>query len=95
VRAELIAKDQFSPANVPDLPKVKLGNQVRFSDVWTQHQQERYTAGKAYLYFWPSGLTDAAGIRQAQADDVYSLVVSPLTGRVKVVSGRADAPGEK
>jgi general secretion pathway protein H len=95
VRAELIAKEQFSAANVPDLKKVDLGKQVKFSDVWVQHQPERYTAGKAFLYFWPSGLTESAGIRLAQGDDVYTLVVSPLTGRVKVVIGRVDAPGEK
>lgn len=95
VRAELIAKDQFSAANVPDLRKAQLGKHVKFADVWVQHQPERYTGGKAFLYFWPQGLTEAAGIRIAQGEDVYSLLVSPLTGRVKVVSGRVDGPGEK
>jgi len=95
VRAELIAKDQFSAANVPDLKKMDLGKQVRLADVWIQHQSERYTGGKAFLYFWPSGLTEAAGIRLSQGEDVYSLVVSPLTGKVKVVNSRVEAPGEK
>ena len=95
VRAELIAKDQFSAANVPDMKKMELGKQVHLADVWVQHQSERYTGGKAFLYFWPSGLSEAAGIRLQQGDDVYTLVVAPLTGRVKVVSGRIEAPGEK
>ena len=84
-----------SAANVPDLKKVSLGSSVKFADVWVQHQPERYTTGKAFLYFWPSGLTESAGIRLAQGDDVYTIVVAPLTGRAKVVNGRVDAPGEK
>jgi general secretion pathway protein H len=95
VRAELAAKDSFTAANIPDLHKIQLGKQVHFSDIWVQHQAERYTSGRAFLYFWPSGLTESAGIRLAQGDDVYSLIVSPLTGRVRVVNGQAEAPGEK
>jgi len=95
VRAELAAKSAFSAAAVPDVARVKLGRGVRFADVWVQHQVERYTAGQAFLYFWPSGLTEAAGIRLAQGDDVFTLLVAPLTGKVRVVNGRVEAPGER
>ena len=95
VRAELIAKSAFTPDNTGDVRKMSLGKNVRFADVWVQHQAERYTSGKAFLYFWPTGLTEAAGIRLAQVDDVYSLIVAPLTGRVHISSERVEAPGEK
>ena len=63
--------------------------------MWVSHQPERYVAGKAFLYFWPSGLTENAAIHLAQGDDVNTLLVSPLTGKVRIVSGRVDAEGEK
>ena len=91
-RAELARKSAFAPTN--DIPKTALG-QVRFADVWVSHQPERYVAGKAFLYFWPSGLTENAAIHLAQGDDVNTLLVSPLSGKVRIVSGRVDAEGEQ
>ena len=91
-RLELAQKSAFTA--FPEIPRTELGGAVKFADVWVQHQPERYTSGKAYLYFWPSGLTEEASIHLAQSDDVYSLVVSPLTGRVKVSGTRVDAPGQ-
>jgi len=92
-RALLAEKSVFAPSS--DIPKTELGSAVRFADVWVQHQPERYSTGRAYLYFWSSGLTEEAAIHLAQGDDVYSLIVSPLTGKVKVVADRVDAPSEK
>ena len=92
-RAELARKSAFAPAG--DIPKTELGGSVRFADVWVSHQPERYVTGKAFLYFWPSGLTETASIHLKQGDDVNSLIVSPLTGKVRIVSGRVDAEGQK
>jgi general secretion pathway protein H len=92
-RAELARKSAFAPAG--DIPKTELGGSVRFTDVWVSHQPERYVTGKAFLYFWPSGLTETASIHLKQGDDVNSLIVSPLTGKVRIVSGRVDAEGQK
>jgi general secretion pathway protein H len=92
-KATLAQKSAFEVDK--EIPKTQLGASVRFADVWIQHQQERYVAGKAFLYFWSSGLTEEAAIHLAQGDDVFSLVVSPLTGRVKIVGNRVDAPGQK
>jgi general secretion pathway protein H len=92
-RLELLQKSAFAPS--PDIPRTELGKSVRFTDVWVQHQPERYASGKAFLYFWSSGLTEEASIHLAQGDDVFSLLVSPLTGRVKVVGERVDAPGQR
>lgn len=92
-RLELIQKSSF--ADSKDVPKTELGGSVKFTDVWVQHQPERYSSGRAFLYFWPSGLTEDASIHLAQGDDVFSLIVSPLTGKVKIASDRVDAPGQR
>ena len=92
-RAELARKSAFAPTG--DIPKTALGSSVRFAAVWVSHQPERYVAGKAFLYFWPSGLTETASIQLAQGEDVNTLLVEPLTGKVRIASGRVDAEGQK
>jgi len=92
-RLALLQKSAFAESS--DVPKTELGGSVKFTDAWVQHQPERYSTGKAFIYFWPSGLTEEASIHLAQGDDVYSLIVSPLTGRVKIAGERIDAPGQK
>ena len=92
-RLELVQKSAFRESK--DVPKTELGNSVKFSDIWVQHQPERYAAGKAFLYFWSSGLTESAAIHLAQGDDVYTILVSPLTGKAKVVGDRVDAPEQR
>ena len=46
------------------------------------------TAGRAYLYFYPLGQTEPAVITltDATGESVYSLVVHPITGRVRIYS---------
>lgn len=92
-KLELAQKSAFSPSG--EIPKTELGSTVKITDVWVQHQPERYSSGKAYLYFWSSGLTESASIHLAQGDDVYTVLVAPLTGRAKVVGSRVDAPEQK
>ena len=92
-KLEIARKSAFTVSS--DIPKTDLGTSVKFTDVWVQHQPERYTTGKSFLYFWSSGLTEEASIHLAQGNDLYSLIVSPLTGRVKVVGDRVDAPGQR
>ncbi|HVI24483.1 MAG TPA: hypothetical protein VM691_13420 [Myxococcales bacterium] len=93
VKVALAQKSEFKQTQ--DIPKTDLGGSVKFLDVWIQHQTERYTSGKAFLYFWPSGLTESAAIHLGQGDDVNTLLVSPLSGRVKIRSGRVDAEGQR
>jgi len=93
VKLSLAQKSEFKQTQ--DIPKTDLGGSVKFLDVWIQHQTERYTAGKAFLYFWPSGLTESAAIHLGQGDDVNTLLVSPLSGRVKIVSGRVEPEGQR
>ncbi|MBS2024353.1 MAG: hypothetical protein JST92_18290 [Deltaproteobacteria bacterium] len=92
-KLELAQKNAFTAYK--EIPPTQLGSSVKFSSVWVQHQPEPYNKGIAYVYFWPSGLTEAASIQLEQGDDVMTLLVSPLTGRVRVITGAADAPEQK
>jgi general secretion pathway protein H len=47
---------------------------------------EPLTRGRAYLYFYPLGQTEPAIITLTDqtGESVYSLVVHPITGKVKI-----------
>ena len=78
----------FKDATLPTIALKK----VKFFDLYTPRQNEPYTAGKAYLYFFPDGHTERALIRLTDGDNFYSLLVSPLTGRVEVRSEKYEMP---
>jgi general secretion pathway protein H len=80
-----------------------LGTNIRFREVHIAHQAEPLNEGRAYLYVWPGGLTELAYIQVAKGtsptdDDTMTLLVHPLTGKVKIVRGvktiRIPQPGE-
>lgn len=65
---------------------------ITFREVQSAHDDEPRTKGRAYLYFWPGGLTERASIELRIGDSIedkntLTLVVSPLTGKVTVKSG--------
>jgi general secretion pathway protein H len=65
---------------------------ITFRQVQTAHDDEPKIAGRAYLYFWPGGLTERTSIElriRKSVDDVdtQTLLVSPLTGKVTVKNG--------
>lgn len=92
-------KAQFSPVQAlgfdVDDPMTgrPLGRGVGFRRVEVSHSEEAQTEGRAYIYFWPGGMTERAAIqigrKDSEGDDsgVITVLISPLTGRVQVVSG--------
>lgn len=65
--------------------KKSLPEDIFFQDVWVAHQEDRVTAGRAYLYCFPTGMTERAVIHIGDdAEDAYTLVVEALTGVVKI-----------
>lgn len=54
--------------------------------VFTPRVSDPVTAGRAYIYFFPMGQTEPAivTLSDASGETIYSLVVHPLTGRVKI-----------
>lgn len=70
---------------------------IKFRSVQTAHDLEARTQGRAYLYFWPGGMTERASIqlKAGDADDpkaALTLIVSPLTGKVTVKDGAVEIP---
>lgn len=71
----------------------KLPRGVRFSRVWTGHQEEPFNQGIAFLHFFRSGFSEPAYIELKDGDDdVVVLQVAPLTGRVRTSHEPFDAP---
>jgi general secretion pathway protein H len=64
---------------------------IRFRSIQTSHDADARTGGRAYLYFWPGGMTERAVVQLAVGDkadaEVLSVLVSPLTGSTQVKNG--------
>ncbi len=74
-------------ANVRNFP-----SGIRLREVQTAHDDEPVKKDRAYLYFWPGGMTERASIvlkSTAENDDATSItvLVSPLTGTTTIKSG--------
>jgi len=76
-----------------------LGRKIYFRQIEVAHDDEPATSEVSYLYFFPGGQTERASIqvqKTAEADvednDILSIVVAPLTGKVQIVSGPVDMP---
>lgn len=72
---------------------------IRFWQVQTGHQEEPVSEGRAYLYFFPGGLTENASIQMLNGDgssedesSFMSILVAPLTGRASISRGRVEMP---
>jgi len=70
----------------------ELGRSVHFRAVQTEHDLKPRDKGRAYLYFWPGGGTERGAIQLTRegADEVLSVLVSPLTGRARIQRGKID-----
>lgn len=78
---------------------------ICFSRVWTEHQEEAFTSGIAYLHFFPGGWTEPARIEMVEHDcrdkpdavtdrdnDYKTLRIYPLTGRVRSYNRKLELP---
>lgn len=96
---ELMAQEQnrveeaarFSSYTSEELPPRELPGSVSLS-VWTRQQKEPVDEGVAYLYFFPQGYTEKAQVYVRQGDNVWTLSLSPLTGKVMVVGEELEVP---
>ena len=86
----------FQPAPAfADTPTGReLGSGIDLVQVQTEHDEEPVTSGRAYVYFWPGGMTERAHVQLRRAGDPEGLTVtvSSLTGRTKILRGRVDLP---
>jgi general secretion pathway protein H len=95
IQREKVEKEaEFSSFTDSQVTKKVLPDVVTLQ-VWTGHQTERFIKGQAFLHFFPQGYTERAQIYLQSAGDTYTLVVSPLTGRVNVVNEDLALPKEE
>jgi len=80
----------FSAFTTPEIEPRKMSG-VRVS-VWTSHQKAKIDTGLAYLYFFPQGYTERAQVTVRQGNNVWTLLVSPLTGKTSIVDGEPEVP---
>ena len=88
----LVAKDEETKDVMRGLP-----SGVQFRSVQTTHDDEPKTSGRAYLYFWPGGLTERASIvlrkgTSTDDGDALTVMIAPLTGTGTVKSGAVSLP---
>lgn len=78
----------FTPEESRLLKQVSLPKGVFFKDIYAEHQIDRLSSGKAYIYFFPRGYVERSviNLRNAKDDIHYSLEVNPISGSVKIES---------
>jgi general secretion pathway protein H len=81
----------YQEYTAPEISARELPGNVRVA-VWTQHQKEAVKSGLAYLYFFPQGYTEKSMVIVNQGTNAWTLTVSPLTGKVSVVSEALEVP---
>jgi general secretion pathway protein H len=85
---------RFAAFKETALKPVTLKKRVVIRSVYTPRSTEPLTTGRAYIYFFPLGQTEAAIIELSDPDGetVYSLVAHPITGRVRVYNQEVKPP---
>ncbi|MEQ8278818.1 MAG: prepilin-type N-terminal cleavage/methylation domain-containing protein [Deltaproteobacteria bacterium] len=81
----------FVPDEAGGKPRPLPGD-VRFSKVWTGHQEESFTSGVAYIHFFRGGWTEPAQIELSDGTEYVTLKVFPLTGRVRTYDKQLEDP---
>ena len=68
---------------------------TRVTSVYTPRVTEPLTAGRAYIYFFPLGQTEPAIVTMSDptGESVFSLVVHPITGHVRIYNQLVQPPG--
>jgi general secretion pathway protein H len=87
-------------ASEPGKGHKALDRGIELRSVQSQHDDTPRTEGRAYLYFWPGGMTERSAIqlrvgKSEEASSTVTLVVQPLTGRVTVKDGPVEMPSPK
>lgn len=86
-------RPRFAKDNV--ISEVKLEKGLSLRSVFTANQDEVFTSGKAYIHFFPNGFAEPAMVAIGQGESIddggaYTLILSPLTGKVKREVGVVD-----
>jgi hypothetical protein len=87
---------QFQGFRETAVKPVTLKAGIKIASLYTPRLAEPMSSGQGYIYFFPLGQTEAAVVHVSDedAENVFTLTVHPLTGRVKVDSGYVAATTE-
>jgi prepilin-type N-terminal cleavage/methylation domain-containing protein len=79
----------FSPLQGERYRPRTLKKGIDIEALFIQYWKEPITRGKGFIYFFPFGMTQKAVIHlRDRRDRVYSLLIHPLTARVKILKER-------
>lgn len=67
---------------------------VKLREVWVQHLEQSASSGQVSVSFFPLGWAEKAIIELGSDDEVNSILVHGITGRVEVVAGAVDRPDD-
>lgn len=67
---------------------------VKFKRVYVQHLERPVDKGQVAVYFFPQGQAEKAIIEIADGDEVFSVLVYGLTGRVELTDGELRDPDD-
>lgn len=72
----------------------RLREGISFRLIEVAHDEAPIVEGRAYLYFWPGGMTQNAAVQITKdgADDIVTILVSPLTGKTRILGGAVEMP---
>jgi general secretion pathway protein H len=68
---------------------------TKVQSVYTPRVTEPLTTGRGYIYFFPLGQTEPAIVTMSDqsGETIFSLVVHPITGRVRIYNREINPPG--
>lgn len=73
---------------------LKTGRGIKFKEVWVQHRDESVTKSQVAIYFFPLGSSEKAIVEVTDGDEVFSILVYGLTGRVELRDGVLRDPND-
>jgi general secretion pathway protein H len=70
---------------------------TKVQSVYTPRVTDPLTSGRAYVYFFPLGQTEPAivTLSDQSGESIFSLVVHPITGRVRIYNQEVRPPGTR
>jgi general secretion pathway protein H len=94
-KIRLLSGPGFKPVEGEDGQPKKLPSDVRFKSVWVEHLEKEAAGGVVAVHFFPGGYGEQAILTltdDEQGDRTISVVLSPLTGEVEVVTEEPRIP---
>jgi general secretion pathway protein H len=82
------------PGTLGKLQTLRKDKKVDIRRVFVSHLEKAAEEGKVTLNFFPLGRAEKAVVEVGQGDELFSLVVHPLTGRVEIQVGEYKHPEE-